>query len=234
MPIRQSRQWRHGRCLEYVGATDHPTTKMQCVRRAIRFVRTLRQQVLAGENVQARKRRRLRQTYDQEMEAFYVSLTIFDRGVQSLRQFYHPRRQINADRACAAICGFGCKSTRPARDIQQTCTGVQMHVVEKRIGGQSSHRRKKCVIALCQGIMTLAFEGPQSFRLAARQFCWRHNHHPPDARPLNNNSSRGAATSWMSGCGPSRHFSCAAEFGRYRRIADSGKPSARQIYGFTA
>ena len=42
-------------------------TKMQCVHRAIRFVRTLRQQVLAGENVQARKRKRLRQTYDQEM-----------------------------------------------------------------------------------------------------------------------------------------------------------------------
>jgi len=29
-------------------------------------------------------------------------------------------------------------------------------------------------------------------------------------------------------------FRCAAEFGRYRGIADSGKPSARQIYGFTA
>ena len=28
-------------------------------------------------------------------------------------------------------------------------------------------------------------------------------------------------------------FRCAAEFGRYRSIADSGKPSARQIYGFT-
>jgi hypothetical protein len=27
---------------------------------------------------------------------------------------------------------------------------------------------------------------------------------------------------------------CAAEFGRYRGIADSGKPSARQIYRFTA
>lgn len=26
--------------------------------------------------------------------------------------------------------------------------------------------------------MTFAFEGPQLFRLAARQFCWRHNHHP--------------------------------------------------------
>src|SRR5207249_161084 len=67
VPIRQSRQWRHGRYLEYVGATEHPTTKMQCVPWAIRFVRTLRQQVLAGENVQAQKRRRLRQTCDQEM-----------------------------------------------------------------------------------------------------------------------------------------------------------------------
>ena len=93
-------------------------------------------------------------------EMFYVRLEKLDRGVQSLRQFYHPRRQINADRACAAICGFGRKSTRPARDIQQTCTGVQMHVVEKRIGSQSRHTCKKCVIAVCQGIMTLAFEGP--------------------------------------------------------------------------
>ena len=66
-------------------------------------------------------------------EMFYVSLTIFDRGMQSLRQFYHPRRQVNADRASAAICSFSCKSTRPARDIQQACIGVQAHVVEKRI-----------------------------------------------------------------------------------------------------
>lgn len=50
-------------------------------------------------------------------EMFYVSFTIFDRGVQSLRQFYHSRRQINADRVCAAICGFGRKNSRPARDI---------------------------------------------------------------------------------------------------------------------
>lgn len=67
-------------------------------------------------------------------EMFYISLTIFDRGVHSPCQFYHPRRQINADGACAAICGFGRKSTRPARDIQQSCPGTQMHVVEKRIG----------------------------------------------------------------------------------------------------
>ena len=49
---------------------------------------------------------------------FYVSLTIFDRGVESLRKLYHARRQINTDRVCAAICGFGCKRTRPTRDIQ--------------------------------------------------------------------------------------------------------------------
>ena len=101
-------------------------------------------------------------------ELFYVSLTILDRGVKSLRQLYHLRRQINTDRACAAICGFRCKGTRPARDIQQTCAGAQAHVVEKRIGSQSGHRRKKCVIALCQSIMAFAFEGPQSFRLTAR------------------------------------------------------------------
>jgi len=29
-------------------------------------------------------------------------------------------------------------------------------------------------------------------------------------------------------------FRCAAEFGRYRGIADSDKPSTRQIYRFTA
>src|SRR5262249_52001099 len=110
-------------------------------------------------------------------EMFYVSLTIFDRGVQSLRQFYHPRRQINTDRTCAAICGLRCKSARTARDIQQTYAGVQMHTLEKSIGSQSRHRCKKCVIAPCQSIMTLAFEGPQSFRIAVQQFCWRHNRH---------------------------------------------------------
>jgi hypothetical protein len=66
-------------------------------------------------------------------ETFYISLTIFNRGVQSLRQFYHPRRQIDLDRVCAAICRFGCKSAWPARDIQKTCTGAQTHVDEKGI-----------------------------------------------------------------------------------------------------
>ena len=66
-------------------------------------------------------------------EIFDVGFTVFDRGVEPLRQFDHPRRQINPDRARAAICSFGCKATRPARDIQQSCTGVQMHAIEKRI-----------------------------------------------------------------------------------------------------
>ena len=72
-------------------------------------------------------------------EMFYVSFSKFDRGVQSLRQFYHPRRQVNADRARTAVRGFGRKSTWPARDIQQTCSGAQSHGIEKGIGGQSSH-----------------------------------------------------------------------------------------------
>ena len=33
---------------------------------------------------------------------------------------------------------------------------------------------------------------------------------------------------------PIASFRCAAEFGRYRGIADSSKPTDRQIYGFTA
>ena len=67
-------------------------------------------------------------------EMFYVSFAKFDRGMQLLRQFYHPWAQINADRACAAVCGFSCKSTWPARDIQQTCSGLQSHDIEKGIG----------------------------------------------------------------------------------------------------
>ncbi len=68
-------------------------------------------------------------------QTFYVGFMVFNRGVQSLRQLYHPRRQINANRACASVCGFGGKSARPARDIEQTYAGEQMHVVEKRIDG---------------------------------------------------------------------------------------------------
>jgi hypothetical protein len=33
---------------------------------------------------------------------------------------------------------------------------------------------------------------------------------------------------------PIASFRCAAEFGRYQGIADSSKPTDRQIYGFTA
>jgi hypothetical protein len=66
-------------------------------------------------------------------EMFYVSFTKFDRGVQTLRQFYHTWGQINADRTCAAVCGFGCKRTRSARNIQQSYSGAQSHVIEKGI-----------------------------------------------------------------------------------------------------
>jgi hypothetical protein len=68
-------------------------------------------------------------------EMFYVSFTKFKRRVQSLRQFYHPWRQINADRVCAAACSFGCKSTWPARDVEQTCSGPQAYSIKKGIGG---------------------------------------------------------------------------------------------------
>src|SRR5579872_3220189 len=105
-----------------------------------------------------------------------------------------------------------------------------MHLVEKRIGSQSRHRRKKCVIALCQGVMTLAFEGPQSCRLIARQFCWRHNHIPW----TQDRSTITALGEWQHpGC-PMwliASFSCAAEFGCDRRMADSGKRSALRIDG---
>jgi hypothetical protein len=65
--------------------------KMQCLRRAIRFVRTLRQRVLAGENVRARSADDCVKSAIRKWEMFYVSLTIFDRGVELLGQFYHSR-----------------------------------------------------------------------------------------------------------------------------------------------
>jgi hypothetical protein len=76
-----------------------------------------------------------------------------------------------------------------------------MHVVEKRIGSQSRHRRKKCVIAVCQSIMTLAFEGPQSFRLAARQFCWGHNI-IPWTQDRSTITAPGEGTSWHASLCP--------------------------------
>lgn len=107
----------------------------------------------------------------------HVSFTKFDGRVQSPRQFYHLWRQVDADRAGTAICGFGCKSTRPARNVQQICTGARLHGVEQGIGGERGYLRKKCVIAPRQSIMTLAFEGTQSFCVAAGEFCRRQSHH---------------------------------------------------------
>ena len=63
-------------------------------------------------------------------ETLYVSFTKIDARVQSPRQFYHLRRQVDSDRARATICGFGCKSTRTGRDVQQMYTGVQTRGVE--------------------------------------------------------------------------------------------------------
>jgi hypothetical protein len=56
-------------------------------------------------------------------------------------------------------------------------------------------------------------------------------------------SARYCMNDWAPGTGapaanvrfwPIASFRCAAEFGRYRGIADSNNPSTRQIYGFTA
>jgi hypothetical protein len=62
-------------------------------------------------------------------ETFYISFMKIDCGVQSPRQFYHLRRQVDADRTRAPICGFGCNGTRPSRDVQQARAWAQMHRV---------------------------------------------------------------------------------------------------------
>jgi hypothetical protein len=70
-------------------------------------------------------------------EMFDVSLTKLDGWVELPRQLNHLRRQVDAEGAGAAICGFGCKSTRPGRDVQQTCTGVQTHGIQQGVGARA-------------------------------------------------------------------------------------------------
>jgi hypothetical protein len=55
----------------------------------------------------------------------------------------------------------------------------------------------------CQRIVTLAFEGAQSLRVAAGQFWWRHDH-PPLAQHRNYSSSQPAATSQRSELGSTK------------------------------
>src|SRR5262249_37271861 len=71
----------------------------------------------------------------EKWKLIYVTRTTLDPGIEPLRHIEHRQRAIRTDRSGAAICGFGCKSARPARDIQKTRTGAQMHGAEKRIGG---------------------------------------------------------------------------------------------------
>src|SRR5436305_586032 len=94
-------------------------------------------------------------------EVLYVSPMIFDRGVQSLRQFDKTWRQTDAHGGCATTGSFRRNRTSPSPYIEHTCTRFQMHLSKMRVGSYSSHFRKKCVIALCQGIMASAFEGPE-------------------------------------------------------------------------
>src|SRR5215467_6423748 len=82
-----------------------------------------------------------------EWEMLYISFMKIDGRVQSSRQFYHLRRQVDADRVRATTRSFGCKSAWASRDVQYPCTGLQMHGVEQGIVGQGGHRRKKCLIA---------------------------------------------------------------------------------------
>jgi hypothetical protein len=72
-------------------------------------------------------------------EMFDVSFTKIDARVQTTRQFYHLRRQVDPDRAPASPCRFGRKSARPGRDVQQACTGVQTHGIQEGVGGQGGH-----------------------------------------------------------------------------------------------
>jgi hypothetical protein len=82
-------------------------------------------------------------------EASYVSFAKIDGRVQSPRQFDHLRRQVGAEGARATTCCYGSKSTRPGRNIKQTCCRSQTHRIEEWVGGQGGHRRKKCMIARC-------------------------------------------------------------------------------------
>jgi hypothetical protein len=68
-------------------------------------------------------------------EAFYVCFTKIDGGVQSPSQFDHLRRQVDANWARATTCSFGRKSTRPGRDVKQTCPGAQTRGIEEWLGG---------------------------------------------------------------------------------------------------
>ena len=109
--------------------------KMQCDHRVTRCAHTLQQQLLAGENVQARRSRQLHQMYHHQTGDVLRQPHENRCRVQSLRQFYHLRRQVDADWARALICGFGCKNAGPGRDVKQTYTKAQMHRIEERAGG---------------------------------------------------------------------------------------------------
>jgi len=85
-----------------------------------------------GKMIQARKSRRNASNYDQEMGDVYVAHDIRSRGYNDA-PFYHPRRQINADRACASDCGFAVRAPARSRHPAEVC-GVQRQIVEKRIG----------------------------------------------------------------------------------------------------
>jgi len=100
-------------------------------------------------------------------EMFYVSFTKIDRGMQSARQRYHLRRQIDANGARVTICSHGGKRARSGCNVQHSCTCVQMHGVEESVSGEGGHLCKKSVVARCQGVVTLAFEGAESLHVHA-------------------------------------------------------------------
>jgi len=104
----------HGRCLEYVAPTDHPTRKSmrQPGDKGVR--NSAADKFWPGKNGQARKRQTLRQTRIRKWEMFYVSHTNSIAGATIAAQvLYRGGRQTQADRACAAICGFAVRAPGP-------------------------------------------------------------------------------------------------------------------------
>src|SRR5690348_6303417 len=91
-------------------------------------------------------------------QMFDIGFAKLDGRMQPPRQFYHLLRQVDSDGMRATTCSFGCKSTRPGRDVQQTYTGTQPHGIEKRLGCQGGHRCEEFVITIRQSVVALAFE----------------------------------------------------------------------------
>ena len=125
-PLSGIELWQKWRFIRSATTEGHPWFKISTI--GIDIAKNVFQVHATGADGGTVLCRRLRRD---NVAEFFASIKPCLVGIEACGTSHHWAR--------ATVCRSGCKSTRPGRDVQQACTDVQTHGVQKGVGGQCGH-----------------------------------------------------------------------------------------------